>query len=666
MRPRCCLVLLSFLLGCKGCDRVAGIGPAEPSAMILVLDGVRSEEFSSYDRVSDLTGLTGEQYASETWAALGPDMASMSAALNPGITITAPGHAQMVTGRLAPYANFAVSDGPGLYLPEYPTIFEELRGQLGVSAEEAVFLGNTELLQGEVQSIQPSSAAFAGHYNLLYDPEKPNAPINDDTPMVEAIEVAVTENRPRLLVANFHDVDRAGHYGAGDAYIEDVKKLDGLIPELWAWLGENDPEYRDNLLVFITADHGRHRHDGDDGWHNHGDTCSGCREVPLLVLGADAVGGTALAGSWTLLDLAPTIAAHVGFDAPWSEGLPIDEVINGGTVRQGDVDLSRDATAWTHYLADDIARNEVIVDGAVVSTAGAMFAEGVTAGEVAGMRGARAACWRELTVDPAELYWPWLGNCLFDTGDGWVEAGFPEEGVAQNWRPQFLAVEDQIWVVYNNNEDGIGELGADNSVGIRARSWSEEAGWSTPLATAQYFPTDPAAVVTADGTVIVAFGTNLPGDEARYSRRVRVNALDVTTGWSTGVDIDISGVIAGARVERPALRVGADTVQIAVVATTEADNLLVVQRSEDLGATWGSSEIVSSNPVLPHLSPQWVGAELFWGALGDDGNAAICWVVPGNVETCVGLGSPRLDSFSADTRAAVIDVGVAEWERVAF
>lgn len=659
----------ALLAGCTGRKHPIDNTPAEPSAMILVLDGVRSEEFTSNDRVSDVTGLTGQAFASQTWATLGPNMATLRAALNTGVTITAPGHAQMVTGRLDPYANFAESNGPGLYRPEYPTMFEELRGQLELDSTQAQFLGNTELLQGEVQSIQPGSADVAGQYSLLYDPDKANAPINDDTPMVEAIENAVKDDRPRLLVANFHDVDRAGHYGAGDAYKEDVKKLDGLLPELWTWLGENDPNYRDNLLIFITADHGRHRHEQDEGWHNHGDSCNGCREVPLIVLGPGVSGGTDLGGNWTLLDIAPTIAAHLGIDVPWAQGLPIDEIVDGGAARSGAVGLTRDATAWTQYLADDLARDEVMVDGAVVSSAGAMFAEGVHAASILGAAdtsAGRYACWRELVIDELELYWPWTPTCLIDTGAGWVATSFAEATVGVNWSPLFAQSSDTTWAIYNHNPDGIGELGNDDEVSMRAAPWSATGGWGTPVATAQYFPTDPVAIPTDDG-LLAAFGTNLGGDDARYTRRVRVMPLRThSTGgaeWGTSVDIELTDVLDGARVERPALHLRGDgVIQLAVVGTTETENVIAVLESTDGGQSFGPAVIVSTDPALPHLSPQWSGDELVWGARGTE-DAEVCrW--SGATAACVSVGSARLESFSATAGRAVVDLGQGQWGSV--
>lgn len=661
MRTHCLPLLL--LTGCADC-RHSPDDPAAPSAMILVLDGVRSEEFTSDTRVSDLTGMTGQAYASQTWAALGGDAATLRAALNPGVTITASGHAQMVTGRIDPYANFSEPAGPGLYRPEYTTIFEEARAQLGLAPDGAVFLGNTELLQGEVRSIQPGSADVAGTYDLLYDPDKPNAPINDDDPMVDAIESAVSASHPRLLVANFHDVDRAGHYGAGNAYIDDVKKLDGLLPALWSWLGENEPAYRDNLLVFIVADHGRHRHDEDDGWHNHGDSCSGCREIPMMAIGPGVAGGTELAGDWTLLDLAPTVAAHVGFDVPWAQGLPIDEVVDGGAARSGDVGLSADGAAWTRWRDDDAARDEVVLDGEVVSTPGAMFAEGVHAWTGAD---SRVACWRELSVLLGDAAWPWSGACRIDTGAGWTPAPAPETEVGPNWAPAFAEAGGRLWTVYNHNPDGIGELGAANDIGVRLRAWTDDAGWGPAASLTTYFPTDPAIAATSTG-LVVAFGTNDGGDEARNTRHVRVQtasaAGDTAAFDAGGVDVDLAGVLDGARVERPALMADGASVRLAVLGTTDTENVVAVLTSDDGGRSFGPPAIVSSDPALPHLSPQWSGDTLVWAARAPDGQAELCAARDGAAPACTPTGSARLDSYSASAGAAVIDAGVADWERV--
>jgi hypothetical protein len=394
----------------------------------------------------------------------------------------------------------------------------------------------------------------------------------------------------------------------------------------------------------------------------------------MMILGPSVKEGSFLDGNWTLLDLAPTLAAHMGMGVPWAQGLPIDEVLDANaaasTARSGEVALSKDGAAWTHWLADDAARDEVIVDGEVVSTPGAMFAEGPTA--FTGPN-ARAACWRELSIALDTLYWPWTGKCRIDVGAGWMDAGFPDE-VGPNWSPAFAEADGRLWVIYNQNPDSIGELGVEDSVGLRIRSWSSADGWGPAAAAAAYFPTDPAAVATTGG-LLLAFGTNNAGDDARYTRHVRVmrattlaaQATFATNGDGTqsGLDVDLHEIIDGARVERPALMASGTHARLAVVATTETENLVAVLSSDDAGETWGGPVQVSTDPVLPHLSPQWVGETLYWGAVAPDGEAELCRFVEGSSVTCEGVGSTRLDSFSASAGTVVIDTGIAAWARTA-
>ena len=95
------------LLALAACKQVES-GPR--SALILVPDGVRVEEFTSSDRVSDLTGLTGESYARKTWAKLPSNGVVVRAAVNPHVTITGPAHAALLTGRPEIYGNFPLDE----------------------------------------------------------------------------------------------------------------------------------------------------------------------------------------------------------------------------------------------------------------------------------------------------------------------------------------------------------------------------------------------------------------------------------------------------------------------------------------------------------------------------------------------------------------------------
>lgn len=646
--------LLARLLGACSHkdDPSSGEGPFAPSVLLLVTDGVRVEELSS-DWASDLTGMSGEAYADGLWGRFAREAAVFRAAYNPAITITAPGHAQMLTGRLDPLANFGVeAEGAGLYRPEWPTLFEAARDQLGLPASDTVLLANTELLMPLTASVFPGLGEGVGaEYGMVVDPERPDAPINDDEPVFDEIKALIDAGPPRVLVVNLHDVDRAGHYGGGDAYIADVKKLDGLLAELWRWIGDHHPSYRDTLMLALVSDHGRHRHEADDGWHNHGDACTGCREVPLFLYGPGVKAGTEPEAVITLPDLAPTFAAHLGVAMPFVQGLPIAGAFEDfdAEARSGEVDLHAAGghAALTRWREDYAARSEVVVDGEVVSTPGAWAA---TAARLWADPTGAVACHRELVFRPEAEAWPWTGTCRLREGGDWVDLPPLEDEVSSDWAPAFARVGGTLWVAYAHNPDGIGELGADNHVSIRVRRW-DGAAWSEPWTVNEYFPAHVGLAATDTG-LVVAFATNESGADSRYTRRV------VT--WHLVVDGDqvipegrdefaLEEILgAGTRVERSALRVDGKAVDLALIGLSAASATVAVSRSEDGGVTWSTpTALPPGDPPISALAPAWDGDAVVWATQGE-GGASLCRASPGDdAAACVAVGS-WLASFAVD------------------
>ena len=668
------LLALATLTGCNGCASEADAGP--PIAIVLVLDGVRTDEFAGA-ATSDLTGVTGEAYAEETMRDVVPDATRVLGALNPGVTITAPAHAALLTGREEPYANFPLDPaiGPGLYRPEHPTIFEELRAQLGLSEDEVVLLANTELLMGVTESLAPGYGG-GGRYDLVVDTEK-DAPINDDAPVVDAL-VALLDAGPRLVVVNLHDADRAGHYGEADAYVDDVAKLDGLVADFWRTVKTDHPGLADRLLLVVTTDHGRHRHDDNDGWHSHGDACTGCRELPLLLLGA-AEAGVERTDIVTTLDLAPTLAAHLGVTLPWAEGLPYLDALpafDGQDIafRTGDVHVSAAGgrTAHQAWRDDREARSDVRVDGAVVSTPGIFAAEDPTlfTSDIG-----THVCFREidLAADADEL--PWRPRCLAEADGGWAEMGLPDETVSPYWRLALTERDGQLWAAWPNNPNGGTDAGDETGVGLAVAAWDPAAGWGEALRFRAIFPTDTAIVATARG-IVAAVGTSLGDPSYRYTRRVRIFPVNLAGDPAPDEEVDLTFrqiLGEGGRLERPALRAEGDTVWLAALGhRPEGDGAVALVgwvSSEDGGLTWGAPEAApDAGPPFAHLGPAWDGAHLVWAVAPDtrEGEARLCRALPGDAEAaCVGVGSPRIDSFTVEAGVATVsrDAGVGAWER---
>lgn len=650
-------------IGLAACHEVE---PGPPSALLLVLDGVRTDEFTEL-AVSPLTGATGECWAEGTWATFAAEGTVVRATVNTGITVTAPAHAQMLTGRVDAFANLSVpEDGPGFYLPEYPTVFEEVRAQLALGPEDVHLLANSELLEQVQASTNPTGGPGASHLMVADGGQ----PAREDRPVLEALQAVIDADEPRLVVVNFHDSDRAGHFGESPDYADGVLEVDGLLAELHAWIAEEHPGWAENLLVIVTSDHGRHRDYREEGWRNHGDACAGCREVPLVVRGPGVSEGVVTDGTWTGIDLGPTLAAHLGAQMPWAQGLPMASIVPGlvdATVRSGETDLVADGAhvATRRFLDDPAQRSEVLVDGEVVSTPGVFAAEApalLDTGE------AVYTCFRELALDPGEEEWPWRARCLASKGTGWSEIGFAEEDVGPLFRPVLLPWgDDGLVALWGHNPNAIAELGVDGDVGLWAATWTPGGGWGAPAVLEAYFPTHVAALRTSEGAV-AAFTTNQGDITARATRHTRVARWD-GEGLVALADVSLASVLGeGSRGERPALARDGDVLRLALLGTGPGGQGVYVAESTDEGASWSEPVALPEAGVpFPNVAPAWDAGVVAWAALVD-GAAVVCRAAPSDATAlCEDVASPRVDGLAigADGVLVTRDAEVGRWETAA-
>jgi hypothetical protein len=633
---------------------------------VLVLDGVRTDEFTSAE-VSNLTGMTGPEWAPKTWGSVVGDATLVRAALNQGITITAPAHVAMVTGRAETFANFPLDPalGAGFYRPTVPTMFEEARTQLGLGADDVAVVANTELLYPITDGLYPGYGVGA-RFDEVFNPETGERS-TDDADVMDELDAVLDAHPPRLTLVNLHQVDRDGHHGGEDDYKDDVQEIDGLVASFWNRLQARHPEYVANLLLIVTADHGRHRNDEPDSWHNHGDACDGCREVPLLLLGV-AHPGEELTHTVSNLDLAPTIAAHLGFDLPWGEGLPLDDVVDdlGGTVRQGDVAI---ATAGEHeatqrWVDDTEQRSEVVVDGTVLSTPGIYAAEDPALVETT--TGA-LTCFRELSNVVTEGTLPWAPRCLAEADGTWTDVGFPDVEVGPFFRSAMVEREGRTWAAWP--ADPHGDLGGEDGIGLAIEGWSADAGWADRIWARAIFPTDVALAPTTHG-LVAAVGTSLGDPDYRYTRRVRIVPVSLADGYpvaDVAVDFTLTDLLGDdTRVEHPALTATGDEVRLALLGTSATGTVVATAASHDGGLSWDPAALLpSGGDPLPYLAPAWDGDEVVWGVLVD-GAAALCRAAPGAPSAaCVDVGSPRIHSFTVQDGIVTVirDAGIASWER---
>jgi hypothetical protein len=650
-------VLLALLAACGTAER-PGTGPVAspgPSALILVMDGVRVSEFTS-TTVSELTGAAGEDYAAHTWDAVAPFAAVHRAAVNPAVTATSPAHVQLLSGHVEPFANQPVEDGDvGLYRPTFPTLFEEARSQQGWTAQEVQLIANADLLHANNAGFWPGLGPDYGAAFEFVAGSDGQTASEDDEDVFAAVRRAIEDGPPRLVLANIHDVDRSGHFGAAGDYEDGVQIVDEGLAEFFRWLQEDQPSYAADLRVAVVADHGRHSHEDDGGYRNHGDACVGCREVPLFLFGAGVLGGRELTGTVTTLDLVPTLAGHLGVETPWADGLAVSAALekDEGQARSGEFEVAVDGelVAVARFTDDPERRSEVEVDGSVLSSTDAWGAAGPV---VLRTDSADYACFREMTLEEGAASWPWRPRC-FSRGTGdWVEIGFPDDEISAVEVPVLQADGDGVLVAWDHNADLAAGGGEDDRIGVRTATWDGGA-WSEASHADALFPTDMSA---AGG--LLAFGTNAGKAAARYTRHVEVGTID--DGFSS---VDLSAVLGeGARGELPAL--SADGASLAMLGYDGARFAIAVAQAAD---DWATVTLLPvEGDASPNLAPEWDGSAVVWVELRQ-GEAWLCRAEPGDgAAACQDLGTPRVRDLALVSGGAevIVDAGVGEWRRAGF
>ena len=187
-------------------------------------------------------------------------------------------------------------------------------------------------------------------------------------------------------------------------------------------------------------------------------------------------------------------------------------------------------------------------------------------------------------------------------------------------------------LAYNANPHGLAATSED--VHLRVLCLHEGA-WQVELTEEGLtFPTG-AGVVNHRGDWIVTAGVSDASDEARDTRRL------VVRGEEVRAELDLAE-LAGEhewRLERPALRSYDDErLELAALAY-ERGEVVVVRAASDDGRTWKGAARVESPPVLPHITPLWVGDELVFAVAGEDG-PEVCW--RGDELGCVPVGGELL------------------------
>jgi hypothetical protein len=276
------------------------------NVIVLVIDGPRMTE-----TFRDPTG----QYIPHLKEDLAPQGVLFTNFKNNGVTNTNSGHAAITTGTYQNVKN------DGSELPKQPSIFQYFLKETKKSKEKAWIVAS----KGKLNVL---SNASAKGWNNAYMPSDFCGPMGNGVDYVadiftwKKVEDVLNTHRPNLMLINLLEVDTRGHGGQWDNYLQAIKNTDEYALKLWNYI-QSDEHYKGKTTLIITNDHGRHLDGHRTGYKEHGDGCSGCRDIYMVVLGPEFYQDKVIEEEYEQLDISKLVAELLKFDMPTSKGRKI-------------------------------------------------------------------------------------------------------------------------------------------------------------------------------------------------------------------------------------------------------------------------------------------------------------------------------------------------------
>ena len=689
-------IIGSLLLA--GCKTASPPPAAEDSAdvafedaarvIVLVLDGVRIEEsFSPGGRSA--FGIETEALLPNIHSELVPSGTLVIPGFAVGTTATAPGHFELITGARQPFINAPDPDSTESYRPSIPTIFEAVRRSSNLSAEQTLFIVNTVHLASLEYSAHPGyGAELTGQYTYLSQ-ENGTGPVQSDSQVIVELISHLREHDTRLAIANLHQIDRAGHAGEIEDYQSAIEDIDEPIVALWDWI-QSTPGYADNTTLILTTDHGRHRsEEGDERWPSHSDQCSGCREIPIFLIGPEIKAGELIDTPYMIADVPKTIAHLLGTSLPNSTGVVMQEVLRSPPSESGlsgDVGVQhrREVTVTQRWLDTTEHRSEIVlstVEGSeTVSSEQAFIAEYPA---LTNHNDRYFTCWSELSLQLGDANeYEWTPACLSGAPRAWSSIVPPVPSIGSEWRPALGASEDgSLWMAYTINIDDTNQNLTGNGLWV-LRFNIDDGGWLglESVLDDSNFAAD-AALTLSGNEAFVAYTSSQSFNNPRSTRNIRLyhaaadegslalSPLGTTAleGTTSEADDEISWPwiqsVSADRLERPSLTVIDESLHVAALAYSN-EKVSVVHFSTDISGSL-QTEPEKAAPigrVLAHITPQWdEDGALFWARYTEQNTVEICRLALGGVRgRCTDTGSGSIDKLSVDSGSTQVSVLDAE------
>jgi hypothetical protein len=646
-------------------------------AVIMVPDGTRIEESfgdkttwgegysDAYEGpTADIMSILREQ--------LWPLGAVAKPAYNTGITITLPAHVDMALAKRTPHGHHPADAtlGPGLYRPELPTMWELLRAQDStVEQGDAGFTGNTVHMQAIDYSVYPGLGRdMPGTYEFVdvNNGSDPNAQPSQDPAVVQRV-ISHLQDRWRLQLVNLHQIDRSGHYDPPN-HVPKIMEVEDDVASVWTDTIQGDVELADNTVMAIVSDHGRHRFaDTDPAWMHHGDGCSGCREVPLMLLGPGVRQGAVATGPFVLEDVGATVAWLMGIEMPYATGMVMSEMLEGEpTIRQRSgpqaLHSSRDLLAYQQFRDDFASRSEIVVDGTVFSDASAIHMEQP---KVLRTDAADYVCWRQVEVGTSAQFWNWQATCMVrPEGGEWSGFGQPPDDLVWPYWDPALAADDggRLFMAWSGNETG----NAQSDTGVYLARWTQARGWEggDTWVGGAFFPVHPSLAIDDDGVAWVAWSAGTSDGQGRYTRHVDVYRVAWPASGEQSWELSFASSYSDAtgnsyeRIDDAALTIHEGRLLLGYLAFSEEGTNLLTTSLTDAPDSWASVRATdASGQVFAHVRPQWDDdGWLYWGKLGSDDVAEVCRAHADALTdaSCVSTGAPCIESVTPTSEGLLV------------
>ncbi|MBM4367201.1 MAG: hypothetical protein FJ102_13400 [Deltaproteobacteria bacterium] len=658
-----------FLLACDAPERHGGTrgdagSDTAPAAavehvVIVVLDGAREAETFGTESTA-ASAVAGQALMADFAGPYLPRGALLTGAIAAGMTITAPGHADLLTGHPGLFAMMPSAAGPGDYRPEFPTLFEAVESWF--PGRDTYLVTNTEHLESLGRSVYPpiddeQGATFVNTSGVE---------LADDASVFTAVQEALA-SQPPLLLANLHEIDREGHSTTdAGAY---GRALGATAPGLAAlWTSIEASEMGGTTLLVVLSDHGRHDWGGDTegreslpwDYAGHGDQCACCREIPMFFMGPGVRQGVEIDTPVTLHDVGATVAAALGVPLPHATGRVIAEAFEQPPAARpgaGWLAASGDNVATVEWTGEASARADLLLDGSLLDSGFLLEDPSLGAG---------VACWRALEATPPGTDWPWTARCRA----AGTELVLPVAIVASHWRASPVELDDgRVALAYADNPDAV--VDASERATIVVAAWNPVADdvVAAIASTPAVFPGNPS-LATLDGRVYAAWAASDVGDggtvdPARYTRHVVVaevlddgtldetwRAYDAECDPMARCDAQVPTLDdhaeADTRMEFPALAARDGSLALAYVSWGGPGVTVHVVTGPDFGTP---VRVDDSGRVLGHVEPTWGDGVLYYARLGVADTVEVCaW---NGSTTCIDTGATAIADLAATATGAL-------------